>query len=43
MQKLIMLMNMSLDGCTDHRVAIADDELHDFATAQYDKTDLELF
>ncbi len=30
MRKLVFAINVSLDGCADHTVAIADDELHDF-------------
>lgn len=36
MRKLIMQMNISLDGFADHTVAIADDELHEFAADQLD-------
>jgi len=43
MRKLIMEMNISLDGCADHEVALADDELHDFAARQLDGVDLLLF
>ncbi len=43
MRKLIMEMNISLDGCADHTVAIADDELHDFAAQMLDSVDIELF
>ncbi len=43
MRKLIMMKNVSLDGCADHRVAVADDELHDFATKLLDSVDIELF
>ena len=38
-----MEMNVSLDGFADHTVAIADDELHNFAAAQLDNIDLLLF
>ena len=34
---------MTLDGYTDHTVGIADDQLHDFFTAQMDNVDIELF
>ncbi len=43
MRNLIMEMNVSLDGCADHRVAIADDELHDFAAILLDDVDIALF
>ena len=43
MRKLIMQMNISLDGSADHMVAIADDELHDFAAEQLDNLDIALF
>ncbi len=43
MRKVIMQMNVSLDGVADHNVAIADNELHDFATEQLEDTDLLLF
>ncbi len=36
-------MNLSLDGCADHRVAFADSELHDFATEQLDGLDIAMF
>ena len=29
-------LNVTLDGCCDHRVGIADDELHDYFTALMD-------
>jgi len=32
MRKLVFSINVSLDGCADHQVALADGELHDFAT-----------
>lgn len=38
-----MQMNISLDGFADHTVAIADDELHEFASEMLDKQDLALF
>ncbi len=38
-----MQMNVSLDGCADHTVAIADDELHEFAAGQLDTIDALLF
>jgi dihydrofolate reductase len=38
-----MSMNVSLDGCADHRVAVADDELHEFALKLLDNVDILLF
>jgi len=38
-----MQMNVSLDGVADHTVAIADDELHEFAASQLDNVDTLLF
>ncbi len=43
MRKLVFSMNVSLDGFADHEVAIADDELHDFATSLLDMEDMILF
>ena len=43
MRKLVWQMNVSLDGFADHTVAIADDELHEFATDQMDRMDILLF
>ena len=43
MRKLIFSINVSLDGFADHTVAIADDELHEFSTAQLDTMDAVLF
>ena len=43
MRKLIFSMNLSLDGCADHRVASADDELHDFSTHLMETVDTILF
>ena len=43
MRKLIIWMNISLDGCADHRLGIADDELHDFASDFLDNIDILLF
>jgi dihydrofolate reductase len=43
MRKLIMQMNISIDGFADHTVAIADDELHEFASEMLDKLDIALF
>jgi dihydrofolate reductase len=36
-------VNVSLDGCADHRMGIADDELHDFATEFLGRVDAALF
>ncbi len=43
MRKLILAINVSLDGFADHTVAIADDELHDFFSRLLDETDIALF
>ena len=43
MRKLILQMNVSLDGFADHQVAIADDELHDFAADMLDTVDIAMF
>lgn len=43
MRKLIFSMNVSLDGYADHTVAIADDELHEFANDLMDTVDILLF
>ena len=43
MRKLVFSMNISLDGYADHTVAIADDELHEFASDLLDSVDLILF
>jgi dihydrofolate reductase len=43
MRKLIMQMNISLDGIADHQVAMADDELHDFAADRLEMTDILVF
>ena len=40
---MVFQINMTLDGYTDHTVGIADDQLHDFFTAQMDNIDIELF
>ena len=43
MRKLVLSINMSLDGFADHTVAVAaDDELHDFFSGLLDETDIEL-
>jgi len=38
-----MSMNVSLDGCADHRVAVADDELHDFVSNLFNNVEILLF
>jgi len=43
MRKLVFSINVSLDGFADHTVAIADDELHEFFTAQLNTIDTALF
>jgi len=43
MRKLVFSINVSLDGFADHTVAIADDELHEFFSDQFDAIDLVLF
>jgi dihydrofolate reductase len=43
MRTVIFSVNVSLDGCADHRVAVADDELHQFATGLLDTVDAVLF
>ncbi len=40
---MVLAINLTLDGCIDHRVMIADDELHDFFTGLLDNIDTELF
>lgn len=42
-RKVVLSINVSLDGCADHRVAIVDDELHDFYTNLLDSVDTLLF
>jgi dihydrofolate reductase len=44
MRKLILSINVSLDGFADHTVTVApDDELHDFYSGLLDVTDVALF
>ncbi len=45
MGRLILAINMSLDGFADHALfgATADDELHDFFSGLLDVTDIEVF
>jgi dihydrofolate reductase len=42
-RKLVMALNVSLDGYADHTVAIADNELHEFFSGLLDETGIELF
>ncbi|HUX14104.1 MAG TPA: hypothetical protein VMW87_13830 [Spirochaetia bacterium] len=44
MSKLVLSINVSLDGFADHTVAVtADDELHDFFSGLLETTDTALF
>jgi dihydrofolate reductase len=43
MSKLVFTMNISLDGVADHKVAMADDELHEFSTRLMNTVDMILF
>lgn len=43
MGRLILQMNVTLDGCCDHRQAIADEELHQYSEDLMDRTDGGLF
>jgi len=44
MRKLVLSINLSLDGFADHTVAVAaDDELHEFFSGLLDDTDIALF
>ena len=43
MRKLILSINVSLDGFADHTVAIADDELHDYYRKELEHTSIALF
>jgi dihydrofolate reductase len=43
MRKLVMAINLSLDGYADHTVAVADDELHEFFSNLLDETGIQLF
>lgn len=43
MGRLIVQMNVTLDGCCDHTQVIADEEHHAYATALMDRTDAGLF
>ena len=42
-RKLVLAINVSLDGFADHTVAIADDKLHEFFAHLLDKTDIAIF
>jgi dihydrofolate reductase len=42
-RKLVMAVNMSLDGYADHTAGIADDELHDFFSNLLNETGVQLF
>lgn len=43
MGRLIVEMNVTLDGCCDHRQVIADEDLHQYATDLLDQSDAALF
>jgi dihydrofolate reductase len=43
MRKLVLSINVSLDGFADHTVAIADDELHDYYRKELEHTSIALF
>lgn len=43
MGRLIVEMNVTLDGCCDHTQVIADEELHQYATDLLDRSDALLF
>jgi dihydrofolate reductase len=42
-RKLVLSINVTLDGFADHTEMIADDELHDFFSRRLDDTGIELF
>ncbi|MFA6541429.1 MAG: dihydrofolate reductase family protein [Bacteroidota bacterium] len=42
-RKVTFALNLTLDGYTDHTIAIADAELHDFFTKELGKIDMLLF
>lgn len=42
-RKLVLSINVSLDGFADHTMAIADDELHEFFSGVLDNTGIMLF
>ncbi len=39
MGRIIMMMNVTLDGCCDHTQAIADEELHRYTEELMDQSD----
>jgi hypothetical protein len=43
MRPLRYSINVTLDGCCDHRVMIADEELHRHAVANLERADALLF
>lgn len=43
MGRVILSMNVTLDGCCDHTQVIADEELHQYATDLLDQSDAALF
>ena len=43
MRKLILQINMTLDGFADHTAVVADAEMHDFWTRQLDSVDTLLY
>jgi dihydrofolate reductase len=43
MGRVILQMNVTLDGCCDHTQVIADEELHSYATELLDQADGALF
>lgn len=43
MGTLTFALNVTLDGCVDHRVGIADEELHDYFTGLMDASEAMLF
>lgn len=43
MGRVILEMNVTLDGCCDHTQVIADEELHNYATELLDRADGALF
>lgn len=43
MGRVILSMNVTLDGCCDHTQVIADEELHQWATDLLDQADAALY
>src|SRR2546428_4501903 len=43
MGRLIVSMNVTLDGCCDHTQVIADEELHHYASELLDQADAALY